>query len=176
MKPGDHPDFYKIAPPPGTSRESTIRLDADGQFWHDGERVEHEALARALLGWIAKHPDDGTAILTNGYDWCRFQLDDAPFQVAAATRVDGGDIELTLSDGSKELLDPQRMALGSNGAVYVWVKNGEWEARFSRHAQTGLEPLLVDVEGEPHLLVRGKPFAFAARTAAPPFGSDPPRP
>src|SRR5205085_5202357 len=81
MKPGDHPDFYRFAPPPGTSRESTIRLDADGKFWHDGQRVDHPALERALHGWIARHPDDGRFILTNGYDWTYFQVDDAPYTV-----------------------------------------------------------------------------------------------
>src|SRR5262249_19631665 len=48
MKPGDHPDFYRLAPPPGASRESTIVLDAEGRFWHDGERVDHGALEQAL--------------------------------------------------------------------------------------------------------------------------------
>src|ERR1700748_1796873 len=81
MKPGDHPDFYRFAPPPGTSRESTIRLDADGKFWHDGDRVDHPALEKALRSWIARHPDDGRFILTNGYDWTYFQVDDAPYTV-----------------------------------------------------------------------------------------------
>ena len=44
MKPGDHPDFYRFAPPPGASRQSTIVLDGEGRFCHDGERVDHPAL------------------------------------------------------------------------------------------------------------------------------------
>ena len=59
MKPGDHPDFYRFAPPPGTSRESRIVLDRDGRFWHEGDRVDHPKLEQALRSWIARHPDDG---------------------------------------------------------------------------------------------------------------------
>lgn len=87
MKPGDHPDFFRFAPPPGTSRESSIRLDREGRFWHDGARVDHPALERGLRSWIARHPDDGRPILSNGYDWCYFQADDAPLFVDAL-RID----------------------------------------------------------------------------------------
>jgi len=43
VKPGDHPEFFRLAPPPGASRDSTISLDAEGRFFHDGARVEHAA-------------------------------------------------------------------------------------------------------------------------------------
>ena len=35
MKPGDHPEFFRFPAPEGRSRESTIRLDAEGTFHHD---------------------------------------------------------------------------------------------------------------------------------------------
>ena len=40
MKPGDHPEFFRFPAPEGRSRESTILLDREGRFWHDGELVE----------------------------------------------------------------------------------------------------------------------------------------
>src|SRR5262249_32638270 len=83
VKPGDHPDFYRFAPPPGASRESTIVLDREGRFRHDGEPIDHAALEQALRTWIARHPDDGRLILTNGYDWCYFRAEGAPFFVDA---------------------------------------------------------------------------------------------
>src|SRR3954468_18708053 len=75
VKQSAHPDFYRLAPPPGASRESTIRPHAGGRFWHDGDRVSHPALEKALHSWISRHPDDGRLILTNGYDWTYFQVD-----------------------------------------------------------------------------------------------------
>lgn len=147
MKPGDHPDFFRFAPPPGRSRESTIRLDRDGRFWHDGELVENEALARALHSWIAKHPDDGRYILTNGYDWTYFMVDDAPyFVVAASVREDG--IGLVLSDETTEDLVLEGVRTGEDGALYVRVKGGGFPAKFTRHAQISLEPAMVELGGE----------------------------
>lgn len=147
MKPGEHPDFFRLAPPPGASRESTIRLDADGRFWHDGARVDHPALEAALHTWIARHPDDGRPILTNGYDWCYFRVDDAPY-VVRALRTGGDRATMLLSDGSEEPLDPAALRVGRADAVYARVKRaaGGFEARFSRHAQSQLAPLLVETE------------------------------
>src|SRR3712207_2626361 len=103
VKPGDHPDFFRLAPPPGASRESAIVLDREGRFWHEGARVEHPALEEALHRWIARHPDDGRLILTNGYDWCYFRAEDTPF-VVRAVHTSGGheSAELVLSDGTEE--------------------------------------------------------------------------
>lgn len=144
MKPGDHPDFYRFAPPPGTSRESTLVLDREGRFWHDGVRVEHPALERALHTWIDLHPDNGRFILTNGYDWCYFRVEDAPFSVQSIRVQDGGNgVTALLSDETEEPLDPSTLCIGEGDAVYARVKRGRFEARFSRHAQTQLEPLLV---------------------------------
>lgn len=141
MKPGDHPDFYRFAPPPGTSRQSSIVLDAEGRFWHDGALVDHPPLERALRSWIARHPDDGRLVLTNGYDWCYFRVDDAPFVVTALHA--GATPTLTLFDDTEEPLDPDTLSIGADGVVYARVKKGAFEARFSRHAQTQLAPLLV---------------------------------
>src|SRR5512138_1092762 len=81
MKPGDHPEFFRFPAPEGRSRESTIRLDAEGRFWHEQLLVEHRKLAAAMHTWISRHPDDGRYILTNGYDWTYFTVEDAPYTV-----------------------------------------------------------------------------------------------
>ena len=159
MKPGDHPDFYRFAPPPGTSRESTIRLDADGKFWHDGERVDHPALEKALHGWIALHPDDGRFMLTNGYDWTYFQVEDAPF-VVRSLRIGQDSVTLVLSDESEEALDPAALRVGHADALYTKVKGGKFQARFSRHAQTALAPILQEVKpGVVALNIGGRAYA-----------------
>ena len=141
MRPGDHPDFYRLAPPPGASRESTIVLDAEGRFWHDGERVEHPSLEKALHTWIARHPDDGRFILTNGYDWTYFRVDDVPFTVRGL-RILPDAVMLSLSDETEEPLVPETLRVGRGDALYAKVKGGSFEARFSRHAQTALAPAL----------------------------------
>jgi hypothetical protein len=141
MKPGDHPEFFRFPAPEGRSRESTIRLDAEGRFWHEGELVVHPGLAAAMHTWLSRHPDDGRYILTNGYDWTYIQVDDAPYAVMSLRRdrAGGGEgLVLRLSDGTEERWDPTQSRTGANDALYTRVKatarGGPYEARFSRHA------------------------------------------
>jgi uncharacterized protein len=162
MKPGEHPDFYRLAPPPGATRESSIGLDREGRFWHEGERVENVALERAMRSWIARHPDDGRPILTNGYDWCYFRVEDAAYIVTALHVADDGGVSLSLFDGTEEPLDPRTLSLGQDGVVYARVKGERFDARFSRHAQTALGAILVS-DDPPAVRVRGEVRALPAR-------------
>jgi hypothetical protein len=169
MKPGDHPQFFRLPPPSGTSRESTIRLDREGRFWHDGEIVEHASLARAFATWIARHPDDGRLILTNGYDWTYFTADDAPYFVDAL-RIESDGAILCLFDGSEEPLDPGTLSVGEDGVVYARVKGGTFEARFTRHAQTALAPLLTSAD-PPTVTLRGDDYVLGSRVVRPSSGA-----
>ncbi len=143
MKPGDHPDFFRFPAPEGRSRESTIRLDRDGRWHHDGELVTHPGLAAALPTWIRRHPDDGRFILSNGYDWCYFTVEGTPYFVDGVTL--GDPPLLRLSDGRSVPLDPATLALDERGALRCRV--GGEEASFGRHAQLAMAPLLRD--GDP---------------------------
>jgi hypothetical protein len=176
MKPGDHPEFFRFPAPEGRSRESTIRLDAHGRFWHDAARVEHAGLAAALSGWISRHPDDGRYILTNGYVWTYFTVEDAPY-VVRALRIEPARILLLLSDGTEEPWDPESTREGAGGALYATVKStargGPYEAKFTPHAQSSLLPVLVEV-GEPGpreagrvgVVIGGRVHRIAAKTPA----------
>jgi hypothetical protein len=155
VKPGDHPDFYRFAPPPGTSRESAIFLDREGRFWHEGARVDHPALEQALRTWIGRHPDDGRLILTNGYDWCYFRAEAAPFVVDALRIEEGDRVVLRLFDGTEEPLDPSTLSMDAEGVVHARAKGGRFDARFSRHAQTQLAPVLVG-DDPPTLRIDGR--------------------
>jgi uncharacterized protein len=151
MKPGDHPQFFRFPAPEGRSRESTIRLDAAGRFWHDGRRVDHLALAAAFHSWIGRHPDDGRFILSNGYDWTYVTVEDAPY-VVLALRIGARGVTLQLSDGTAEPWRPESTRVGPDGALYALVKpdspGGPCEAKFTQHAQSSLAPLLVDAAGD----------------------------
>ncbi|MGA3120054.1 MAG: hypothetical protein ABSF69_04715 [Polyangiaceae bacterium] len=158
MRPGDHPDFFKGAGPDGRTRESTLRLDSSGRFWHDCRIVKHPGLVAALRRWIGRHPDDGRYVLSNGYDWTYFTVDDAPYlvegvrfepvRVAADVALEPERILLRLSDGDEEPWQPEATRVGSDGALYTTVKRGTpggpYEAKFTRHAQTCIAPVLVE--------------------------------
>ena len=150
MKPGDHPEFFRFPAPEGRSRESTLRIDAEGRFWHEGNLVEHPKLAQAMHGWISRHPDDHRYILTNGYDWTYFTVDDAPYFVRSVRIGDGG-VRLVLSDLTEEPWDPTASRIGADDALYTPVKttspHGPFEAKFTRFAQSQLAPVLEETAG-----------------------------
>ena len=160
MRPGDHPEYFRFPAPEGRSRESSIVLDAEGRFLHDGVAVEHPGMARAFASWIRLHPDNGRFILDNGYDWSYFQVEDVPFFVLGL-REEGGRLRLLLSDGSESPLDPDALALGARGALYTTVKGGKFRARFRQGAQTALGPWLSCADdGELFLEIAGARHAL----------------
>jgi uncharacterized protein len=148
-KPGDHPDFFRFPTPEGRSRESTIVLDRNGRFWHDGEPILHEPMSRAFASWIRRHPLDGRFILSNHYDWTYFQVEDVPYFVTGL-RVTGSPskpiAEITLSDGSVEALEPAGLRVNQEEAVVCRVKGGAFEAKFTPASQLALAPLLEEAE------------------------------
>lgn len=142
MLPSDHPDFFRRPPPDGRSRESSIVLDGAGQFWHEGERVVHRGMQRAFSSWIARHPDDGRYVLSNGYDWSYIRVEDVPFFVSGVRgKLDG--LVLLLSDGSEEELSPETLRIGAREALYCKVKGQRFDARFTPSAQASLVPYVA---------------------------------
>jgi len=146
--------FFRAPAPPGRSRESRIVLDAEGRFSQDGAPFDHLKLASSFHRWIARHPDDGRYILSNGLDWSYFTVVDAPFMVRQLEPTESG-LQVILSDDSKEPLDPAGLRIAESGALYLQVKRdvrgGPFEAKFSRHAQTALAPWLEERDGAPML-------------------------
>jgi hypothetical protein len=146
MRPGDHPDFFRFPAPAGQSRESKLRIDRQGRFWNGDERVTHARMARTFASWIDRHPDDGRMILTNGYDWTYVTVEDAPFAVVSVSLASEVPL-LTLTDGSCEPLEPATLRVGEAEALYVGVKGGRFEARFTPGSQTALSERLETLPG-----------------------------
>lgn len=146
MRPADHPEFFLRPAPDGVSRESSLRLDGEGRFWHDGALVDHPRLLAALHQWITVHPNDGRFILSNGYDWTYFTVDDVPYFVRGVRL--GTEPSLLLSDGSSEPFPSSGYRIGRGAALYCPVKAARFEARFTPAAQTALGPALQsDADG-----------------------------
>jgi hypothetical protein len=163
VKPGDHPDFFRFPAPEGRSRESSIVLDRRGRFWHDGSPVEHAGMARAFASWIGRHPDTGRYILSNGFDWTYFRVEDVAFFVRGVRDSEQVPV-LQLSDASEEELDPTTLNADAEGALYCRVKQGTFEAKFSPEAQTRLAPWLVEANDERVALeIGGQRFAVSER-------------
>lgn len=134
------PEIFQRLRPAGTSPESSVRLDRQGRFWHDGQPVTHAGLERAFATWLRRHPVDGRYVLENGYDWIYLTVEDTPFFVSNVQAAD--PIGLDLNDGSHEALVPDNLRVDADGNLVTRVKGGAFEARFTRSAQLQLEPWL----------------------------------
>jgi uncharacterized protein len=171
MLPSDHPDFFRRPAPEGRSRESTIVLDAEGRFWHEGQPVQHPGMQLAFATWIGRHPDDGRYILCNGYDWSYFRVNDVPFFVRGVRAVEA-NLLIALSDGSEEALDPGTLRVGARDALYCNVKSGAFEARFMPSTQAALVAYAaLTPSGEPGLTIGGvvHPMAKLLESGTSPF-------
>lgn len=163
MKPADHPEFFRFPAPLGRSRESSIRLDGRGEFWHDGQRVLRKEMSDAFARWLSRHPDDGRFILVNGYDWTYLAVDDVPYFVRSVRSGSAGP-ELVLSDGSVEPLMGEVLEVDETGALYVRVKDSREEAKFTPAAQRELEPFVVEAEGLVQVLGARGPLLLRLRS------------
>ncbi len=144
MRPGDHPDFYRLAAPFGASRESSIVLDRQGRFFHEGREVEQPWLRQAFFRWLRRHPDNGRYILSNGYDWIYLQAETPAFWVEAL-RSEGEELVLLFSDGSTE---PARAPIWEAGERLQTYHRGKGlVAELKPAAQASLAPWLVELDG-----------------------------
>jgi len=142
MKPANHPEFFRLPPPEGRSRESSIVLGKDGRFFHDGAPVEHPGMHKAFASWLTRHPDDGRFILSNGYDWTYLTVEGPAYFVRAVRAVDARP-ELELLDGRTLPLDPQALSCDADGKLWVRLPEGQ-QACFTAAAQLELSPWLAE--------------------------------
>ena len=135
---------------------------------HEGAEVTHEGLRRALFRWLDRlPPPDGRYVLR--LDEQRFayleDVADTPM-VARAARIDGGGVQLALSDGSEEPLDPTTLTVDAAGVLRAWVRGGRLEARLASSAAAVLGDLLSvsEADGRPRLRLAGRSYAIPPRS------------
>lgn len=172
MKPGDHADFFRLPPPPGRSRESTIVLSREGRFFHDGAPVEHPGMRRAFASWLTRHPDDGRYILSNGYDWTYLTVE-GPARFVVGVSAEAGAPLLLLLDGDELPLEACPLSSDAEGRVWARLPDGE-RACFTSSAQLGLEPWLGEQDGRLGLQLSGRFLPIAPEEPGGAAGVPPP--
>lgn len=125
----------------GRSRETTIRRDAQGRWYQDGEPLEHEKLTRAFDRWV-KRADDGRYCLENDINWAYITLEGAPYFVRSVQLVPDG-ATLLLSNDDRVTLDFETLREGPDGVLYCDAYPG-MAARFDAHAAMQLGDLLQE--------------------------------
>ena len=149
-------------------RRSGISLDREGRFIHEGAEVTHEGLKRALFRWLDRLPaPDGRYVLR--LDERRFayleEVADTPL-VARAARIDeAGAVQLALSDGSEEALDPATLTVDDVGVLRAWVRGGRLEARLASSAAAVVGELVTEADGRPRLQLGDQSVSIPTRSA-----------
>lgn len=116
--------------PPGWTLPN-LRIDREGVWFADGGEVTHAGIVANL--WSNLRVDAEGHFLQIGPVRIPVEVEDAPLVVVRVER-DGDGLAVTLSDGSREPLRPETLRLGAGEVPYGRVKDGAFEARFSRAA------------------------------------------
>ena len=152
----------------GRTRESTIRRDALGRWFHDGEPIEHPLITRAFDRWVSR-ADDGRYCLKNEVDWAYVAIEGPPLFVRSLRVEALGRIYLRLSDEQEQELDPSTLRQDQDGALYCDARRGTMAARFDRHAMARLQELIEEDE-------KGVYLKLGENRVRPPLVADPLRP
>ena len=132
-----------------------IRIDSDGQWWHEGARITRDRLSALFAGVLARL-DDGRYVLVTPAEWGVIEVEDVPYLITAmVVEMGAGDgvqvIRFTSSHGAEMVLDakhPLVMRDYRGGLCpYVAMRPG-LEARINRAVYYQLaEYLTQDDEG-----------------------------
>lgn len=148
-------------------RQTGIRLDRQGRFWHQGAEVTHPGFRRALLRWLDRL-DDGRPILRlDERRYAYVDVDDAHL-LAVSARWQGDRVYIKLNDDSEEELDYPSLTMAADNALYCRVRGGRLEARITTPAYyvlaEGIEPDEDRDDIDRFVLrARGRSFAIGRR-------------
>jgi hypothetical protein len=141
-------------------RQTGIRLDREGRFWHEGAEVTHPGFRRALLRWLDRLEDGRPILRLDEKRYAYVDVDDAHL-LATSARWDGDRAMLRFNDGSEEELDYRHLEIGAEDALYTTARAGRLTARITTRAYQVLAERLEQL--------RDGTYVLAARAAKHPI-------
>ncbi|RYZ72296.1 MAG: hypothetical protein EOP09_03405 [Proteobacteria bacterium] len=104
-----------------------ISLDQHGTLRSDGEEITHERTIETYLKSI--HPTGDGYEIRIGLEVRPIEVEDTAYFVKRVQFLDAG-IELEMSDGTLEFLEPGTLLYGPEGRLVVRIKSAAESARF----------------------------------------------
>lgn len=145
----DAPPLHLWHPP--LSGDIPIRITANGDWYHDGGKIEREALVR-LFASILRREEDGQYYLVTPAEKWRIEVELHPLIVTDVGALEGGGdtvLQATLNTGKKVVLGPgHRLFLEPEvgGVATIELPHG-LTALFSRAAWYRLVEMSEEVGG-----------------------------
>jgi len=115
---------------------SDIRINAEGLWFYRGTEMIRRDIVRLFYQHLRQDASGG-CFIEIGRQRCQVDVEDTAFVVWGLRWVEARDGEaecahLLLSDDGIEKLDPATLRIGKNNVPYCKIRNGAFEARFSR--------------------------------------------
>jgi hypothetical protein len=146
------------------SSSSSFRIDKEGRWYYEGEEITHRR-TYLLYARNLTRDESGRILLQVDQERCPVEVEDAPYIVKTLNFLPapGGGIkgiELILNDETREELKPETLRIGDDHVPYCQVREGMFEARFSRNAYQLLLPHIQQAgsEGPFYILLDGKRY------------------
>ena len=132
-----------------------IYIDKEGKMYHQGAEMTHRGINAVLLAGLERD-ESGRYVIEFKGQRCWVEVEDAPLVVRRVDALDGQGFKIYLSDEREETLDPSRLWIGPDEAIYTFVRNGRLPARFLRPAYYQLAEHIVEHESGFALAVNGQ--------------------
>jgi hypothetical protein len=121
-----------------------MKIDKEGRWFYQGEEITHRKTYLLYCRSLTRD-ESGGIILRVGREECPVEVEDVPFVVMTIEFVSAGPGEeealwITLNDETREKLSPETLRIAPDHIPYCRVRNGLFEARFSRNAYQLLVP------------------------------------
>ncbi len=135
-----------------------IYIDKEGNWYQDGIPILHR-WTYLYNNKLLKRDEEGRYYLDDGRGRVYAQVEDTPFVVKMVDRRSDG-LYLILNDEIEEKLDFNALWMNEENTPYTKIKNGEFEARFSRAAYYEFTKYLkeegdkfyIEIDGTKYLL------------------------
>lgn len=132
-----------------------IRIDAEGEWYHRGNRIIRREILELLYEKLDRLPG-GEFVLAEGPEHCVLDVADVPFVISRVdleTKNGKERIALRLKHLSRrETLDPKTLRVGKDNVLYCRVRGGRFTARFSRPAYYQMAEFVKEAPGEEYYI------------------------
>ena len=141
-----------------TQDEPRIVIDNRGNWFQDGIKIQHR-LTYLYNCKLLDRDDEGRYYIDDGSCRMYIRVEDTPF-VVKTLRKGGEDYYISLNDETEEKLNLGTLRINTENIPYTKVKNGKFDARFTRAAYYELmkyavqegEKFYIESNGEKHYL------------------------
>jgi hypothetical protein len=113
-----------------------IKIDKDGVWYYRGGEIFRKEIVHYLYQHL-RRDDTGRFLIVLEEECCYLDVEDTPFVVKSVSKLVSDEnreeyIQLLLSDGNFEKLNPDTLWIGNDNVLYCTIRNKAFKARFTR--------------------------------------------